>query len=148
MFVTWKPENGENDVNWDFDPDELLNSESRAIEKAYGESFEQWMNGLRLSEAKARAVLLWHLLRQAHPKVRFEDTPDFRNRQLKVEMSSSEIVKLRDRMSRTRMNDDRREALMAAIDVDLQDAYGREGKAVDGDLFGTDGVEIALPKHL
>lgn len=133
MQVTWNQEDGSPPVKFEFDPEDVYSKEAADIEKVYGDPWEQWLNGLRVKEAKARRVLLWHHLRQAHRGLTFKDTPDFRMRQLKVEMNSKEIIEIRDRMARTKMEDDTRERLNAAIEVDLRDAMAREG-TLEGDI--------------
>lgn len=137
MLVTFDPEDGSPVRTWTFDPDDLLRSEATAIEKAYGEAQEMWINSLRIKNAKARTVLLWHLLKEDHPNLKFVDTPDFRMRQMKVEMSSAELKEVYDQIGRTKMDDDIREAFEAAFQRDYQDALTREGKAVEGELIAT-----------
>lgn len=44
-------------------------------------------------------MLLWHLLREQHPTLRYEDTPDFRRKQLKVEFSRGELKVMRDQIA-------------------------------------------------
>jgi hypothetical protein len=142
MDVTFDLEDGSQPKTWTFDPDDVLRSEATAIEKAYGSSWEEWINALRIRNAKARTVLVWHLLRQDHPKLKFDDTPDFRMRQVKVEMSSTELKAIYDQMSRTKMDEDLREAFENAYQRDYQDALLREGKAVDGELITTEGALV------
>lgn len=142
MQVKWNQEDGSEPITFEFDPEDVMSKEAEAIEKVYGEGWEQWLNGLRIKEVKARRVLLWWHLRQTHKALPFKDTPDFRMRQLKVEMNVKEIRELQDRMARTKMEDDVRERLNAAIEVDLRDAMAREG-LVEGDIVeGT----VSLPK--
>lgn len=140
MHVTWKPEDGTDDRTWEFDPDNLLASEGRAIEKAYGApgGVEEWLNKLRVNEVRARLVLLWHLLKQDHPKLRIDDVPDFRLRQVKVEMSSIELRSLWEQMSKTKMDDDTLEAFKLAFDRDLADAVHRETGVYEGDIVEDD----------
>jgi len=138
MFVTWKPEDGSEDRTYDFDPDDLLTSEAKAIEKAFGGTWEEWLNGLRTGNAKARQILLWHLLRQEHRSLRLDDIPDFRMRQLKVEMSVRELRELLETVSKTKMDDRTREMAVSAIERDIVEAMEREtgvmsGEVVEGD---------------
>lgn len=135
MFVTFDPEDGSPVREWTFDPDDVLRSEAQAIEKAFGGPWEQWIAALRVKDAKARGVMLFHLLSQEHPKLRFEDTPDFRMRQMNVQMSSAELREVHDQMARTRMGEDLRDAFEAAYERDLQDALAREGKALEGEIM-------------
>lgn len=134
MQVTFDPENGEPKQEWTFDPDDVLRSEATAIEKAYGEPWEAWVSSLQIRNAKARTVLLWHLIKQDHPRLKFDDTPDFRMRQLTVQMSSVELQTLYDQMARMKMNEDIRDAFEAAFQRDYQDALAREGKAIEGEI--------------
>lgn len=136
MYVTFDPEDGSEKREWTFDPDDVLRSEAAAIEKAYGASWEEWINALRIKNAKARTVLIWHLLKgDGHAKLRFDDTPDFRMRQVVVQMSSAELRELHEQIARTKMDDDLREVVDAAFNRDFQDALIREGGAVEGEIM-------------
>jgi hypothetical protein len=67
-------------------------------------------------------VLLWHLLRQVHHTLRFEDTPDFKMGAVKVEHSVDELVQIRERVAKSSLPDDDREAILAALDVEISEA--------------------------
>jgi hypothetical protein len=152
MQVTWDPEDGTPKRVFQFDEGDILRSDAEQIEKHYGSEWEHFINGLRIKNAKARAVLLWYCLKtemkeQGHSiKLRFEDTPDFRMRQLTVEMNSDELRALYAQISRSKMNDDTRDAFEAAYQRDLQDAMIREGKAAEGDLIDLAGQLVPVPK--
>lgn len=77
---------------------------------------------------KARGVLLWHMMRQVHPKLPFKDIPNFRVRQLKVEQTVEELQALFKRISKMRLSDDDRDKLEMAFEVDMADAMKREGR--------------------
>ena len=149
MDVTFDPEDGSEVKRWKFDEEDVLRSEAEAIEKAFGHEWEYFLNGLRVRNAKARSVLLWHLLKTEmkeqghHIKLRYEDVPDFRMRQMKVEMGSAELKRLYDQISRTKMSDDVREAFESAYQRDLQDAMVREGKAAEGEVIDVSGALVA-----
>ncbi len=135
MEVRFDPEDGSEPRVWTFDPEDMLRSEAAQVERHFGASWEEWLNALRIRNAKARNVLLWHLMQQDHKgKLRFEDTPDFRMRQLTVEMSSAELRVVYEQVARTKMSDDMREAFEAAFNRDYQEALVREGKAVEGEI--------------
>ena len=143
MFVTFDKEDGTPPQEWVFDPEDVLSSEAKAIEKAYGGSWEQWINGLRMMEVKARIILLWHLIRQEHKSMRFEDTPDFRMRQVQVQMSVAELRALYERMAGSIRDEDIRDAFEAAFQRDIRDAMKREnGGVIEGEIEGVD-----LPKR-
>jgi hypothetical protein len=141
MFVTWQ--DGENPpVKFEFDPDDVTNKEGQEIEKAMGgnaPSFEAWLGLVQIGNMKARAVLIWHLLKRDHPRMPFTDVPDFRRKQLKVEMSVRELTEMRDKMAKTKMADDVRDALEAQFDRDIAEAMERESGVVAGEI---------VPKHL
>lgn len=137
MFVTWDPEDGSEVVTFDFDEGDVGSKEAIRIEKAYGEGWESWLNGLRIKEAAARRCLLWWWLTQTHPHLPFRDVPDFKMRQLKVEMNSGEIRSLTKRMLLMKMDDDKRDMLQQALELDLREAMEREG-VVEGDVVEAD----------
>lgn len=150
MYVTWDAQNGEPIQTWDFDADDLYRLEVVEIEKHYGGSWDQWLQGLRIGEMPARTVLLWHLLAQTNPKLQFKDVPNFRMKQLKVEMGVRELKDLWVKAKRMRMPAAQAEAFAMMFAADVRDAMEREGwqgtaDVVDGELvFQGDGVD--LPK--
>jgi hypothetical protein len=139
MHVTWDPEDGNPPIEFEFDADDdLMSKEATLIEAEYGQPIEMWTNGLRGKEAKARRLMLWWHLRQSHPKLAFKDVPDFRMRQMKVEMNVGELQELWKQISKNRMSDERREQLEGAFETSIRDAMEREG-IVTGDIVGEDG---------
>lgn len=138
MFVEWDPENGEEKQTWNFDPDDVLRKDAALIEKHYGESWDQWNAGLMLGKIEARAVLLWYMLKLVHPKLRYDDVPDFRVRQLKTEMGTLELKALYKRASKMKLDQDTRDAFEAQFESDMKDAMEREG--IEGQVEFVDGV--------
>ena len=150
MHVEWDPEvEGEQKQTWQFDPGDVTRKQATKIEEHFDGSYDQWTAGLMMGKVHARAVLLWHMLSQVHAKIKFEDVPDFRVRQLTVQMGSAEIHDLWKRAKRIKMTPDQREAFEAQIVEDMKDALGREGKEPDAwiedDLLKTR-VTLELPK--
>lgn len=151
MQVTWKPEDGEPDKVWQFDPYDVGRKDAMAIEKQYGSSWDRWVHGLRLGEIHARAVLLWHMMKQVHPRLQFNDIPDFRVRQLDVQMGVAELKELYERAKKIRLDPEERERFEAQFEVDMRDALEREGKdpdsvtVIEGHLELEEGPE--LPKQ-
>lgn len=156
MLVEWDPENGEDKQSWMFDPDDVFRKEALGIEKHYGGSYDQFQAALLIGEMNARGVLLWHMLCQVHPKLRFEDVPNFRVRQLKVRQGVRELKRLAERVQKMRLEPETREQFEMQLEVDMREAMEREGiegdvSIVDGQLAieardGT-GVEVDLPKQ-
>jgi hypothetical protein len=152
MLVEWDPENGEEKQSWDFNPDDVLRKDASQIEKHYGGGgWDAWLQGLRVGEIDARVVLLWYMLKLIHPKYQFKDVPDFRVRQLKVQMGVRELKELYERAKKTKLAPDIREAFESQFEIDMQEALEREGihgeaKIVDG-VLAIEGVEeVDLPK--
>ncbi len=138
MHVTWDPEDDSAKQEFDFvADDDLMSDEAEEIEKAYGAPIEQWANGLRMSEVKARRLLLWWFLRQTHRKLALKDVPKFRPRQIKCQMSVVELQELWKRLSQMKLDEEKQESLRAAFEIDVRDAMEREGLIV-GDIVGED----------
>jgi hypothetical protein len=141
MFIRWQAEGETEPTVFEFDPDEVTSKEGQAIEKAMGgnaPSFEMWLELVRVGNIKARTILLWFLLQKEHPKTTLADVPDFKRKQLKVEMSVAELQELRTKMSKQKMEDGIREAFEAQFDVDIAEAMERETGVLTGEL---------VPKH-
>jgi hypothetical protein len=130
VHVTYTPEDG--DVQrWEFDPGRIRRSEAEICEKRYGKNWDQFRAAVVTGEARARSVLLWHLLRREHHTLRFEDTPDFYMDELLVEHTQGELLTLRERVLKANLPDDEREQVLTALDLELSDAIAgeEEGKA-------------------
>lgn len=119
VIITYTPADGEH-VTYDFDPDNLRQSEAEMIEKRMGGEMtvEQWRAAVLQGNSRARRVLLWHLMRTVHHALRYEDVPDFRVGELKVEMTLGELTALRDRVERSKV--DTRDAMLAALDGEIE----------------------------
>lgn len=139
MQVMWDPENGEPVKQWDFDPDDVLFKDAQKIEKHYGAGWDQWLQGLQLGQMQARGVLLWYMLSLVHPSLQYKDVPQFRVRQLKVEMGVRELKALYERVKRMKLPEEDQERFELAFQADMADALKREGldsefEIVDGQL--------------
>lgn len=134
MFVQFKPK-GEPVQSYDFDPADVFQSQAEMVEKRYGQNWDAFVDGVKDGEAKARKVLLWHLMRTVHHNLRFEDTPDFRMGELVVEFSSSElrtmIHKLGavDRNVLTAERSGELDGIESRLQTELTDALLREHEA-------------------
>lgn len=142
MHVRWDPENGEAVKTWEFDPGIVTRKQATQMEKYFGGSWDQFIAGLMTGQIQARAVLLWFMMAQVHDKIRFEDVPDFRVRQLTVEMGVAELQDLWKRAQRIKLDPDQREAFEDQFAEDMKDALKREGR--DPDDFRIDGKRLEL----
>lgn len=132
MHVAYKPEDPTDGEprEWKFDPSRIKASQAEVIENRFGENFDQWVAGVQSGNMRARRVLLWHLLTRDHATLRFEDTPDFYAGELEVSFDVAELVPIRERMAASNLPASKRDAALAAIDLEMTQAMEREaGKA-------------------
>lgn len=131
MKVTYTPEDGDAQA-WDFSHGRVRASEAEMCERRLeGTKWDAFEAELLQGSARARRVLLWHLLRRAHPGMRWEDTPDFCMGDLVVEMDLADSRRYRDRMAAMPPTPEVTAALstMDAAIADLEAREGAEGKA-------------------
>ncbi len=131
MHVTYTPEDGDR-LEWDVELGRIRAGEAEMMERRYGDTYEAWTIGVQRGAINARRVLLWHLLRLAHPTFRWEDVPDFYADELLVEYSVKELTGMRDRVAKASMEPREREQAMAALDVEITKAMEREVAAAGG----------------
>lgn len=142
MFVKWDPEDGSNTEEWVFDAGDVPRKRATLIEKHFKGTWDQFVAGLMSGDIHARAVLLWYMLSHVHPVLRFEDVPDFRVRQLTVEMGVTELKDLWKRALRIKLEPEQREAFNAQFEEDMRDALKREG--IDPSGFHIDGKVLEI----
>lgn len=126
MHVTYAPEDGDRQ-EWDFVAGRVRSGEAALMQTRFGATWEQFDAGVQKGDIHARRVLLWHLLRLEHVKLRFEDTPDFYADELLVEFSVTELTRIIDELTTARMPEDQRAMVLAAFDRELAKAVLREG---------------------
>jgi hypothetical protein len=132
MLVIWDPEDGSDKQTWHFDPEDVPRKRATEIEKLYsGGGWDQWVVALQAGEIEARAILLWYMMTQVHPKLQFKDLPDFKVRQLKTEMTVAELKELWKRIVRMKLPADKMADMETAFEVSLEDAAEREGLSLD-----------------
>ncbi len=124
MIVTYTPDGDQAQAQrWEFDPDEVRASQAEMIEKRFGDPYDKFRAGVQMGNSKARRVLLWHLMARDHHTLRYEDTPDFRVGELRVEHTRPELLALRERVAKMGgVDDETREQVLAALDGDIEAA--------------------------
>lgn len=134
MFVTYSPADGD-EQRWEFLADQVLDTDAEAIEKAYVDNWDNWLVTLLRGGMRARRVLLWHLIKTAHPSLKFADLPSFRVGELAVEFDREELELVRagiaDENSSRGLDEATRESLLEHLDAELVKAPERStgGKA-------------------
>lgn len=137
MQVTWDPEDESEPQTWQFDPEDVPFKRAKEIEKHFDGTYDQWVVALQTGDISARSVLLWYMLTHVHPKLRYQDLPNFRVRQLKAEMGVVELKRLWARVQRMKLSEEKTEAFETAFEADMRDAMDREG--LDGEFTIVDG---------
>ncbi len=112
-------------------PDRVRQSEAELIEKRYGQNWDKFRADVQSGSAKARRVLLWHLMRRDHHTLRFEDVPDFYTGELLVEHSADELTALKDRLMKANLPDEEREQILVGLDIEITEAMAR-GEQIEG----------------
>lgn len=139
MIIVYSPEGGDKQ-QWEFAPGKVRSTEVERIEKRYpgGDDVGYWptfLADVNKGSVTARRVLLWHLIRRDHPTLRWEDTPDFYADELSVVMSLTELVEIRDRVSRDKAIDaEIREQAIDALTAQIEEIeQGSDGDPGDAE---------------
>lgn len=128
MLVTYTPEDGDAQ-SWEFKPGRVRASEAEVIERRYGGTWDEFTAGVTAGNMRARRALLWALLRRDHATLRFEDTPDFYADEMTVQFTVAELTDIREKLSAAKVDPDKREQMLSALDVELTEATAREAGA-------------------
>lgn len=139
---------GDAPQRWTFDPDDVTVDEAERIEAALGRgaTWGTFTAGLIDGTARARRVLLWHLLRRDHPdaNLMFSDVPVFKMGELKIEFGTAEIGLLIQQVEdNDRVSPERKASVIADLQSELADAALAEAER---DVFIEDAT--ADPKEL
>lgn len=130
MRVTYTPADGSPPQTWAFKPDDVLSSAAELIENRSGMRYEEWKNEVLVGKAKARRVLLWHLLCRTHGLLRIEDVPDFPVGALRIDRDLDELLEHRNSMEKMKFDDpDIRVNAMAMLDAEIEAEQARAAEA-------------------
>lgn len=135
MRVTFEPE-GEAQRVWTFTAKSVKESRAELIENRYNKGsgeeprrFAQWVEDVLEGGARARRVLVWHLLTvHEHPNLKFEDL-DFARGDLRVEFDRDELEAVRANIEASKLPAADKAEALDAIDEQLAE-LGDEGKAL------------------
>lgn len=126
MIVTYTPD-GDPVQRWTFDPKHVIAGEAEAIEKRAESTWDEFQKAILSGSIRARRVLLWHLLKKAHPPLRFDDVT-FRTGEVEVEFEKHELEALRGQIVKRDklVSDDDRDKALSAIDAQLAELETRD----------------------
>lgn len=125
MLVKYTPENEDGTPRtgdgWEkeFNPNRVRQSRAEMIEKRYGARYAEWVKEIQAGEAKARRVLVWHLLSADHPTFRMEDVPDFAFGELELDYSVADLQKLRREVDESAMDDAAKSETLDRLDMEI-----------------------------
>lgn len=142
MIVTYTPADGEA-REWEFDSRRVRASHAERVERRYGGSWAKWSAEVQQGSARARRLLLWHLLCRDHPTLRWEDTPDYYFGELEISYSSTELQELITQAEKSPMADtETKDAVLVGMRGELATALAREaerdGRTVPGEVVPAD----------
>jgi hypothetical protein len=119
MKVTYTPAGDVKQV-WDFKPALLRVAQAEMIESRSGLRYEQWVEAVFAGAAKARRVLLWHLLTLTHgAAIRVEDV-DFAVGELEIERDLAEARAFRVEIENWRGDLEVQRQGLAEIDAEIE----------------------------
>lgn len=138
---------GDAPQRWLFDADDVTVSEGERIEQAMGRgsTWDDFVRALLNRTARARRVLLWHLMRRDHPDLSFSDVPDFKMGQLTVEYGTAELADLREQINANlHVTPEKRDEALALLEEEFAEAALFE--AGNGEAELTEAASTADPK--
>lgn len=144
MIVTYSPK-GEPVQKFEFLPDRVKSKRAEDIERNAGTAstpmpFESWVLAVQQGSARARRVLMWHLLSLTHPRLRMADV-DFAMGEVEVEMTLAELLELRDRVAKSRRaKPEEREEVLELLDAEIE---AEREKAAEAEREKAAGAEHA-----
>jgi predicted transcriptional regulator len=126
MLVTFQPEGQDTPTKWEFQPEQVRQSQAELIEKRSGMTYPEWTQALGKGGSLARRVLLWHLMTRDGQPVRIEDLPDFRYADLKVDPSIDEMQRIREQIENSDETPENKALALEAVDAELKRLLGKE----------------------
>lgn len=121
MNVTYTPA-GDAPQVWHFAPKLVKAGLAEVIEKRAGLRYDEWVDAVLAGSAKARRVLLWHLITLTHGHLRFEDAPDFAMGELVVERDLDELLEFRRVVETWKGDEETRLRGLEEIDDEIEKA--------------------------
>lgn len=134
MLVEYTPDGQTEPTTWTYTRNKVMSKRGEMIERVYGDTFERWNVALVQGSARARRVLLWHLIGMEHPRLKYADLDDYRTDQLVLRFDSSELKGMRDNVgSDKKMSEDERDAMTGYLHAEYVAAMRRELGAEESD---------------
>lgn len=143
MKVTYTPA-GDAPQVFTFKPGLVRAAAAEMIETRSGMRYEQWVDAALSGSAKARRVLLWHLLSLQHGHVRIEDV-DYAVGELLVERDLEEARKFRTEIENWKGDPAVREQGLAEVDDEIAKLQAEESAPKASSLGDDDATPSTSP---
>ncbi|MFJ8913431.1 hypothetical protein [Amycolatopsis sp. NPDC102389] len=138
FVIAYSPDDGPAQ-RYDFDPDDLRVAAAEDLERKFEGSLDELQQSLMSGSIRAKRVALWHVLRQQHKELRYDDV-DFRAGEVEVILGRELLEKLHTAaQTATGISEDKRRAAVAAFKAQLD-------KSDDGDEDQADEVPAPAGK--
>ena len=141
---------------WEIDLRRMRVSEAEQLERASGMTKDEFDVAVLAGNSKARRVLLWHLMKRAHPRLPLRDVPDFYFDELELELSIPELERYRGQIEKApTLSDAERIDMLDAIEIQiagLRKAAGEvdgeiaDGNVIDGSFVESEGKALSTTK--
>jgi hypothetical protein len=154
MHVTYTPEDpADGDrQEWTVSLGRMRQSEAVLLEKTFGGTKDEFDIAVQRGDSHARRVLLWHLMRQDHPRMPFKSTPDFFVDEIEIELGEKELEKLRGQIAKApQLTEFERTTMLDALEAQLAEVREKAstidgdvvtGDVIDGEVTGAPGVGV------
>lgn len=130
MYVIYAPQDpADGDrQEWSFDPTRVRANVGQVLLKEFGQnSWDLFIQAVKINDPHARRVLLWHLMSRDHV-VRFSDVPMFFIGEVTVEFDSADLIDMRagvENSSQSTLPADK-DRMLEAFDAEIEAALKRE----------------------
>lgn len=128
MYLKYHPDGTAESQTYEFLPGRVRVSKAQVVEKLYSKAigekatWEQFKIAVMQGSIAARRVLLWMLMSQVHPSLRYEDVPDFFEEEVTVEWSRRELQDMHDGIEQSSMPDGEKETVLARLREEIATA--------------------------
>lgn len=121
MYVNYRPD-GQPAQKFEFVPDKVMADEAELIELRFDQTWDQFLVAVMSGSMRARRILLWHLLRGAHPTLNLDDVR-FVVGEVQVEFDRTELQKMYDEAATSgAVPEAKREMVLATLKAELDKA--------------------------
>lgn len=140
MIITYRPSDGD-EQKWNFYPRKVMDDKAEEIEGHFKGTYDEFHIAVVQGLTRARRVLLWHLMREIHPSLLFEDVPRFAREELEVQFELPELAELRAQTLKAALPQANKDAALAYIDGEIAKLGGQpEGVAPQGKALPSGGT--------